>query len=94
MGLDEQGLLTRAGTIAGAIIIAAPSWTKNEGKTRDPEMQETKRGRERHVGMKSPMRQAVIGALLKYQSWWNIDALRQRPTSRGRARRAWRNACF
>jgi len=34
--LTEQGLLMRAGTIVDATIIAAPSSTKNEGKTRDP----------------------------------------------------------
>ena len=42
--LAEQGLLMRAGTIVDATIIAAPSSTKNEGKTRDPEMHQTKKG--------------------------------------------------
>ena len=36
--LAEQGLLMRAGTIVDATIIAAPSSTKNESNTRDPEM--------------------------------------------------------
>ena len=43
--LGEQGLLMRAGTIVDATIIAAPSSTKNEGNTRDPEMHQTKKGK-------------------------------------------------
>ena len=42
--LGQQGLLMRAGTIVDATIIAAPSSTKNEGKARDPEMHQTKKG--------------------------------------------------
>ena len=44
--LSEQGLLMRAGTIVDATIIAAPSSTKNEGKARDPEMHQTKKGKQ------------------------------------------------
>jgi IS5 family transposase len=51
--LSEQGLLMRAGTIVDATIIAAPSSTKNEGKTRDPEMHQTKKGNEWFFGMKA-----------------------------------------
>lgn len=51
--LSEQGLLMRAGTIVDATIIAAPSSTKNEGKTRDPEMHQTKKGNQWHFGMKA-----------------------------------------
>jgi transposase, IS5 family len=43
----------RAGTIVDATIIAAPSSTKNEGKTCDPEMHQTKKGNEWHFGMKA-----------------------------------------
>ena len=42
--LAEQGMLMRAGTIVDATSIAAPSSTRNEGKTRDPEMHQTKKG--------------------------------------------------
>lgn len=42
----------RAGTIVDATIIAAPSSTKNEGHTRDPEMHQTKKGNAWHFGMK------------------------------------------
>lgn len=50
--LAEQGLLMCAGTIVAATIIAAPSSTKNEGNTRDPEMHQTKKGNTWHFGMK------------------------------------------
>ena len=51
--LAEQGLLMRAGTIVDATIIAAPSSTKNEGNTRDPEMHQTKKGNTWHFGLKA-----------------------------------------
>ncbi len=51
--LAEKGLLMRAGTIVDATIIAAPSSTKNEGSTRDPEMHQTKKGNQWHFGMKA-----------------------------------------
>jgi IS5 family transposase len=51
--LAQQGLLMRAGTIVDATIIAAPSSTKNEGKSRDPEMHQTKKGKQWHFGMKA-----------------------------------------
>ena len=51
--LTEQGLLMRAGTIVDATIIAAPSSTKNEGKTRDPDMHQTKKGNQWFFGMKA-----------------------------------------
>lgn len=38
-----------------AIIISAPSLTKNEGKVRDPEMHQTRKGNDRHFGMKVHM---------------------------------------
>ena len=50
--LGEQGLLMRAGTIVDATIIAAPSSTKNEDKARDPEMHQTRKGRQWYFGMK------------------------------------------
>jgi IS5 family transposase len=51
--LTVQGLLMRAGTIVDATIIAAPSSTKNEGKTRDPDMHQTKKGNQWFFGMKA-----------------------------------------
>ena len=50
--LESQGLRLREGTIVDASIIEAPSSTKNRGKERDPEMLQTKKGNERHFGMR------------------------------------------
>ena len=50
--LLESGLKLCGGTIVDATIIAAPSSTKNEEKTRDPEMHQTKKGKQWHFGFK------------------------------------------
>ena len=50
--LTEHRLLLRAGTIVDATIIAAPSSTKNATGTRDPEMKQTRKGKNWHFGMK------------------------------------------
>lgn len=50
--LAEQGLKLREGTILDASIIAAPSSTKNIKGERDPEMQQTRKGKQWHFGMK------------------------------------------
>jgi IS5 family transposase len=50
--LEEQRLLLRSGTIVDATIIAAPSSTKNATKSRDPEMKQTRKGKNWHFGMK------------------------------------------
>ena len=50
--LAEHRLLLRSGTIVDATIIAAPSSTKNKTKTRDPEMKQTRKGKNWHFGMK------------------------------------------
>jgi transposase, IS5 family len=42
--LEERGLLMRQGTIVDATIIAAPPSTKNQQKSRDPEMCQTRKG--------------------------------------------------
>ena len=50
--LEEKGLFLRHGTIVDATIISAPSSTKNETKTRDPEMKQTRKGNTWYFGMK------------------------------------------
>jgi IS5 family transposase len=50
--LEKRRLLLRAGTIVDATIIAAPSSTKNATATRDPEMKQTRKGKNWHFGMK------------------------------------------
>lgn len=51
--LTDKGLLLREGTIVDATIINAPSSTKNQEKTRDPEMKQTKKGNQWYFGMKA-----------------------------------------
>ncbi len=50
--LAEKRLTLRSGTIVDATIIAAPSSTKNQTQSRDPEMKQTKKGNQWHFGMK------------------------------------------
>ena len=50
--LESQGLKLREGTIVDAIIIKAPSSTKNRTGQRDPEMRQVKKGNQYHFGMK------------------------------------------
>jgi IS5 family transposase len=50
--LSKKGIVTKTGTIVDATIIHAPSSTKNETKTRDPEMSQTKKGNQWYFGMK------------------------------------------
>jgi IS5 family transposase len=51
--LEEKRLLLRSGTIVDATIIAAPPSTKNAEGARDPEMHQTKKGKDWHFGMKA-----------------------------------------
>jgi len=51
--LADKGLLLREGTIVDATIINAFASTKNESRTRDPEMKQTKKGNQWYFGMKA-----------------------------------------
>lgn len=51
--LSERGVLMKEGTIVDATILEAPSSTKNEQNSRDPEMHQTKKGKDWHFGMKA-----------------------------------------
>jgi IS5 family transposase len=51
--LADKRLLLREGTIVDATIINAPSSTKNQDKTRDREMKQTKKGNQWYFGMKA-----------------------------------------
>lgn len=51
--LEERQLLLKAGTIVDATIIEAPPSTKNAEGARDPEMHQTKKGKDWHFGMKA-----------------------------------------
>ena len=50
--LAERGWFVGKGTIVDATIINAPSSTKNAEKTRDPEMHQTRKGKQWYFGMK------------------------------------------
>lgn len=51
--LERRNLLLKSGTIVDATIIAAPPSTKNQQKARDPEMHQTRKGKQWHFGMKA-----------------------------------------
>jgi transposase len=50
--LAERGLLVGKGTIVDATLIDAPSSTKNAKRKRDPQMHQTRKGRQWYFGMK------------------------------------------
>lgn len=51
--LAEQDLFMREGTIVDATIIAAAPSTKNQAKQRDPEMKQTRKGKQWYFGLKA-----------------------------------------
>lgn len=53
--LEASGQIMRGGSIIDATIISAPTSTKNERKSRDPQMHQTKKGNEWYFGMKLPI---------------------------------------
>jgi IS5 family transposase len=50
--LQGSGMTLKTGTIVDATIIAAPSSTKNSKQERDPEMHQTRKGKQWYFGMK------------------------------------------
>lgn len=50
--LAEQGFIVGKGTIVDATIISAPSSTKNAKQQRDPQMHQTRKGKQWYFGMK------------------------------------------
>ena len=50
---EPARILLKAGTAAGARLIAAPTLTKNKGKARDPEMHASKKANQWYFGMKA-----------------------------------------
>jgi IS5 family transposase len=64
--LEQKRLLLKSGTIVDATIIAAPPSTKNAEGARDPEMHQTKKGKDWHFGMKAHVgtdRQGIVHSL-------------------------------
>jgi IS5 family transposase len=50
--LQARGFKVNTGTIVDATIIGAPNSTKNKAKARDPEMHQTRKGKQWYFGMK------------------------------------------
>jgi hypothetical protein len=71
--LLANGMKLSGGTIVDATLIAAPPSTKNQEKSRDPEMHQTKKGNAWHFGMK-----LHIGT--DSQTGWSIAPASQPPT--------------
>jgi len=51
--LEQKRLLLKSGTIVDATIIHAPSSTKNSSGERDPEMHQTRKGKQWYFGLKA-----------------------------------------
>ena len=51
--LEAKGIKIQTGTIVDATIIHAPSSTKNANKERDPEMHQTRKGKQWYFGLKA-----------------------------------------
>lgn len=51
--LAAHGLFLMAGTVVDAMLIAAPSSTKNKTGERDPQMRQVKKGNQWHFGIKA-----------------------------------------
>lgn len=65
--LETKGMLLKAGTIADATILHAPSSTKNATGQRDPEMKQTRKGKTWYFGMKVHVgtdRQGLVHSLV------------------------------
>src|ERR1700691_5326050 len=78
--LEEKRLLLKSGTIVDATIIAAPPSTKNEQGARDPEMRQTKKGKDWHFGMKAHIgtdRHGVVHSLSTTAA--NVSDITQMP---------------
>ena len=50
--MTTKGLMLKTGTVVDATLIAAHSSTKNSSDKGDPEMHQTKKGNQWHIGMK------------------------------------------
>ena len=78
--LEEKRLLLKSGTIVDATIIAAPPSTKNEQKARDPQMHQTRKGKDWHFGMKAHIgtdRRGIVHSLSTTAA--NVSDITQMP---------------
>ena len=81
--LRERGLMLREGTLVDATLIHAPSSTKNQSGTRDPDMSQTRKGNQWYFGCKahigadahSGLVHTVIGTTAKVADITKTEAL-------------------
>ena len=62
--LAARGLRLREGTVVDSTLIAAPSSTQHEQKARDPEMHQTRKGKNWYFGMKLHIGVDVVSGLV------------------------------
>lgn len=65
--LGAKGLMLKKGSVVDATLIAAPSSTKNNSGTRDPEMHQTKKGNNWCFGMKAHIAIDADSGLVHHQ---------------------------
>ena len=65
--LGAKGLMLKTGSVVDATLIAAPSSTKNNSGTRDPEMHQTKKGNNWYFGMKAHIAVDADSGLVHHQ---------------------------
>jgi IS5 family transposase len=78
--LEQKRLLLKSGTIVDATIIEAPPSTKNAEQARDPEMHQTKKGKDWHFGMKAHVgtdRRGIVHSLSTTAA--NVSDISQMP---------------
>ena len=83
--LQSKGLMLRQGTIVDAVIVSAPSSTKNEAGQRDPEMHQTRKGNQWYFGMKAHVVALLAERAERISFLKNSSSSAWRPTSRSRA---------
>ena len=66
--LQSRGIKITTGTIVDATIIHAPSSTKNREQKRDPEMHQTRKGKQWYFGMKAHV--GVDSKTKIIHRWW------------------------
>jgi len=78
--LEQKRLLLKSGTIVDATIIEAPPSTKNAEQARDPEMHQTRKGKDWHFGMKAHVgtdRRGIVHSLTTTAA--NVSDISQMP---------------
>jgi len=81
--LDEEDAQAKTGTAVDATLISAPSSTKNASGEREPEMKQSKKGKQWYFGMKAHIgvdAESGLGHWVRGTAGPFIPATRHRPT--------------